>query len=126
MNRVLWTVVLFGIVFLVIIAVLVWSIVLVGRTTMVSERNLSLVQECVMDGMQADAHENPVFAAITTQRALTRLETLSSLVGGNQSLAKTTHMDIEKLHGLLTQQMRQIYEFLPNNEKQPLLNLETD
>lgn len=93
---------------------------------MVSERNLSLVQECVMDGMQADAHENPVFAAITTQRALTRLETLSSLVGGNQSLAKTTHMDIEKLHGLLTQQMRQIYEFLPNNEKQPLLDLETD
>ena len=126
MNRMLWNITLFAIVFLVIIAVLVWNIVLVGRTSTTSERNLSLVQECVMDGMQADAHENPVYAAISTQRAISRLETLSTLVGGNQNLAKTTHVDIDKLHGLLTQQMRQIYDFLPNNEKQPLLDLETN
>lgn len=124
MERILWTVLLFVLVFVIVVAVLVWNIILVSRTKVSTERNVSLVQESMIDGVQADLHGNAAIAAIMTQRAITRLDTLSILCGGNAPLANSTHVDIDKLRSLLTEQMRQISDFLPDTAKHPFLEVD--
>lgn len=124
MDRILWTVLFFVLVCVIVIAVFVWNIVLVSRTRVSTERNVSLVQESLIDGMHADLHENAAFAAITTQRAITRLDTLSVLFGGNMPLAENTRVDIDKLRSLLTEQMCQILKFLPGVDNHPLLEVD--
>lgn len=123
MERNLWTLLLFVVVLFVVIAVFVWNIVLVSRSVVSMERNASMVQECIIDGIHADTQGNAALAAITTQRATTRLDTLAGLVGGNTHLARSTGVDIDKLHSLLTEQMQQIIGFLPEMNKHPLLNI---
>lgn len=124
MDRALWTIILFVIVLVVVVSVFVWNIVIVGRSSITTEQNLTLIQKSVIDGLHADAQDNPMFAAIKTQQALSRLETLSALFGGNGPLQKTTHVDVDKLHALLTQQMRDIMDCLPETKKHPLLSVD--
>lgn len=126
MDRYLWSLLFFVLVFLVVVSVFVWNIILVSRSVVSMERNASMVQESIIDGIHADKQENASLAAITTQRATTRLDTLSSLVGGNAQLGRSTGVDIDKLHGLLTEQMHQIIAFLPDVDKHPLLDVNND
>lgn len=117
--------ILLVVVIVLLIGMFVWNVTLVSRTMTTTDNYSALVLRCVNDAMEGDAHEEPTFAALRTQAAITRLETTSAFAGGTTQLARTTHVDIEKLNMLLETQRQQIQSFLPTNKTNPFLQLQT-
>lgn len=114
-------VVLMVILLCILVVMFVWNIRLVSRTMHASDSYTSHVLQCYNDAFESDAHNDPVFAALRVQNAITRLETVSVFAGGNAALSQITNIDIDRLHKLLVLQYSQIQSCLPTNKSHPLM-----
>ncbi len=119
-NSLVVTIVLLSLILVVVIGVFVWNITLVNRTSLVTDQYTTIVQECIADGLNADTLDHPTLAAIASERALSRLRTLSRVVGGNATLATITRFDIDKLEKILTSQMMLMLSFVKDTNDKPI------